>query len=89
MIVELSGTTQPKQKSNTNGNQEYKFLPKYSFNDEHVVPIFHLLHKSNKHKLLEVWWPNEIGRINDPNYYLFHRMVNHPTIRYYVLKDKI
>ena len=35
MTVELSDTALPKQKSNTNGNQEFKFLPKlYSFKDE-------------------------------------------------------
>jgi len=51
MIVKLSGTTQPKQKSNANGNQKFKFPPKvYSFKDEEVVMIFHLLHKGNKLK---------------------------------------
>jgi len=35
MAVELSRATQPKQKNNTNGNQEFKFSPKvYSFKDE-------------------------------------------------------
>ena len=90
MDIELSGTAQPKQKSNTNGNQEFKFLSKvYSFKDEQVVTIFHLLHKDNKLKLPEVQWPNEVGRTNDLNYWLFHRMVHHPTSRCYVLKDKI
>ena len=56
MAIELLGVTQPKQKSSTNGNHEFKFSPKvYSFKDEHVVMIFHLLHKGNKLKLLEVW----------------------------------
>ena len=55
MAVELSGMAQPKQ-SNTNGNQEFRFPPKvYSFKDEQVVAIFHLLHKGNKLKLLESW----------------------------------
>jgi len=52
MAVKLSGTVQPKQKSNTNSNQEFKFLPKVnSFKDDQVVAIFHLLHKGNKLKL--------------------------------------
>jgi len=90
MVVQLSGTAQPKQKSNTNGNQEFKFPPKvYSFKDEQVVTIFHLLHKGNKLKLPEVRRPNEMGRTNDPNYCLFRMMVHHPTSRCYVLKDKI
>jgi len=54
MNVELSETVQPKQKSNINDNQEFKFPPKvYSFKDEQVVAIFHLLHKGNKLKLPE------------------------------------
>ena len=54
MAIELSGTAQSKKKSNTNSNQEFKFLLKvYSFKDEQVVSIFHLLHKSNKLKLPE------------------------------------
>ena len=40
-------------------------------------------------KLLEIRRPNEVGRTNDPNYYLFHRMVHHPTNKYFVIKDKI
>ena len=90
MAVELSGTTQSKKKSNTNGNQEFKFPQKvHSFKDEQVIAIFHLLHKSNKLKLPEARRPNEVGHITDPNYCLFHRMVHHPISRCYVFKDKI
>ena len=90
MAVELLGTTQLKQKSNTNDNQEFKFLSKvYSFKDEQVGTIFHLLHKSNKLNLPEVCQPNEVGCTNDSNYCLFHRMVHHSTSRCFVLKDKI
>ena len=49
LAVELSGT-----KNNISGNQEFKFPPKvYSFKDEQVVAIFHLLYKGNKLKLPE------------------------------------
>jgi len=35
MAVKLSVMAQPKQKNNTNGNQEFKFPPKmYSFKEE-------------------------------------------------------
>ena len=61
----------------------------YSFKDEQVVAIFHLLHKGNKFKLREARRPNEVGFASDPNYRLFHRMVYHPTSRCYILKDKI
>jgi len=90
IAVELSRMAQPKQKSNTNGNQEFKFPSKvYSFKDDQLVAIFHLLHKGNMLKLPETQRPNEVGRTTDPNYCLFYRMVHHPTSRCYVLKDKI
>jgi len=48
-----------------------------------------LLNKGNKLKLPEVRRPDEVGRTNDLNYCLFHRMVHHPTSKCFVLKDKI
>jgi len=79
MAVELSGAAQLKQKSGTSDNQEFKFLSKvYSFKDEQVVTIFHLLHKGNKLKLSKVQRPNKVGRTNNSDYCLFHRMVYHP-----------
>ena len=90
MAAELSGAAQPKHKDSTSGNQEFKFPPKvYSFKDEQVVTIFHFLYEDNKLKLPEVWRSNEVGRTNNANYCLFHRMVDHPTSKCFVLKDKI
>jgi len=55
MSVELLGKNPPKPKKNGASNQEFKFPPKqYSFKDEQVVTIFHLLQKVNKLKLPEV-----------------------------------
>ena len=52
MSVELSGDVQSKAKKSGFNNQESKFPPKqYSFKDDQVVTIFHLLHKGNKMKL--------------------------------------
>jgi len=57
MAIDLSEAAQPKQKSSTNDNQEFKFPPKVcSFKDKQVVTIFHLLHKGNKLKLSKVRW---------------------------------
>jgi len=76
MSVELSRDVQSKAKKSGFNNQESKFPPKqYSFKDEQVVTIFHLLHKANKLKLPDARRPNEVGRTNDPNYCLLHRMV--------------
>jgi len=88
MTIELSGLAQPKQKNNTSGNQECKFLPKvYSFRDRQVVAIILLLHKDNKLKLPEARRANEVRRTNDPKYCIFHKMMHHPTSKFYVLKD--
>jgi len=90
MSVELFGDVQSKAIKSGFNNQEPKFPPKqYSFKDDQVVTIFHLLHKGNKMKLPDVRRPNEIGRTNDPKYCLYHRMVHHPTDKCYVLKDRI
>ena len=71
MSVELSGGIHLKAKKSGFNNQEFKFSPKqYSFKDEQVVAIFHLLHKGNKLKLPDARHPNEIGRANDPKYCL-------------------
>ena len=52
MSVELSGDVHLKTKKSGANNQEFKFPPnQYSFKDEQVVTIFHLLHKGNKLKL--------------------------------------
>ena len=66
--VELPWEAPPKTKKSGVNNQEFKFPPKqYSFKDEMVVTIFHLLQKENKLKLPEARCPNEVGRTNDPN----------------------
>ena len=68
MSVELSGETPPKFKKGGASNEEFKFPRKqYSFKDEQVVTIFHLLQKDGKLKLTEVWHPNEVGVRMIPN----------------------
>ena len=59
----------------------------YSFKDEQVVSLFKLLQKSNKLKLLEIRHPEEVGKTDDPNYYLYHRVLGHPTKNCYIFKD--
>ena len=63
-----------------NSNRTSGYQRQYSFKDEHVVILFHLLNKGNKLKLPEARRPDEV---------VFHRMVHHPTCRCNVLKDKI
>ena len=33
--------------------------------------------------------PEEMGRVNDPNYYHYHRIVSHPMEKCFILKDLI
>ena len=55
--------------------------------DEHVDSLFKLLNKSNRLKLPEARRPEEVGKIDNPNYCLYHRMLGHPTKSCYVFKD--
>ena len=59
----------------------------YSFKDEHMVSLFKLLQKSNIFQLSEIRCPEEVGKIEDPNYCLYHRMLGHPTKNCYIFKD--
>ena len=56
----------------------------YSFKDEHMVSLFKLLQKSNKLKFLEVRCPEEVGKSDDPSYYVYHLMLEHPTKNCYI-----
>ena len=42
---------------------------------------------SNKLKLLEIRWPEEVRKTNNPSYCLYHRMLGHPTKNCYIFKD--
>ena len=52
-----------------------------------MVSLFKLLQKSNKLKLPEVRRPDEVGKIDDPNWCLYHRMVGHLTKSCYIFND--
>ena len=51
----------------------------YSFKDEHVSSLFKLLNKSNRLKLPEARRPEEVGKTDNLNNCLYHRMLGHPT----------
>ena len=58
----------------------------YSSKDKHVVPLFKLLHTSNKLKLPEAKRLEEVGKTDDPNY-LYHRVAGYLTKSCYIFKD--
>ena len=59
----------------------------YSFKNEHVVSLFKLLQNGNKLKLPEARCPEEVGKIDDPSYCIYHRILGHPTKNCYIFKD--
>jgi len=59
----------------------------YSFKDEHVNSLFKLLQKSNRLKISEIRRPKGVGKTDDPNYCLYHRMLGHLTKNCYIFKD--
>jgi len=80
-----SAKPQPMRGGNTSSQERAN--KQYSFKDEHVISLFKLLHKSNKLKLPEARHLEEVEKTDDPNYYLFHRMLGHPTKSCYIFKD--
>lgn len=51
--------------------------------------MFNMLMKSNMLKLSEAKHPKETGKVDDFNYCVYHRIINHHTKNYYIVKDKI
>ena len=48
--------------------------------------MFKLLDESNRLKLSEARRHEEVGKTDNPNDCLYHRMLGHPTKSYYVFK---
>ena len=49
--------------------------------------MFKLLNKSNRLKLPKARRPEEVSKIDNPNYCVYHRILGHPTKSCYVFKD--
>jgi len=58
-----------------------------SFKDENVDSLFKLLNRSSRLKLPEARCPEEVGKTDNLNYCLYHRMLGHPTKSCYIFKD--
>ncbi|KAL0448889.1 UNVERIFIED_CONTAM: hypothetical protein Slati_1445300 [Sesamum latifolium] len=61
----------------------------YPFPDSGVPYIFNELLKRKLIKLPESKRLDEAGRVDDPKYYKYHRVVSHPIKRCFVVKKKI
>src|SRR5438270_379761 len=62
---------------------------KYSFKDDKVEALFKMLNKGDQLKLPEPRNPEDVGKTDDPRYYLYHRALGHPTKSCWSLKDKL
>ncbi|OMO96004.1 hypothetical protein COLO4_15563 [Corchorus olitorius] len=62
---------------------------KYPFPDSDVASMLDELLKSKVIELPEMKRPEESGKVDDPNYCKYHRLVSHPVGKCFVLKDKI
>ena len=62
---------------------------KYPFLDIEVPQMLDQLLELNVIELPEMKRPEEAGKVNDPNYCKYHRLVSHPTQHCFVLKERI
>ncbi|KAL0339239.1 UNVERIFIED_CONTAM: hypothetical protein Sangu_1446000 [Sesamum angustifolium] len=61
----------------------------YLFPDSNVRYSFYELLEKKLIELPESKCPDETGRVNDPKYCKYHRVVSHPIARCFVIKEKI
>ena len=66
-----------------NSSSQPRANKQYSFKNEHVK----LLNKRNKLKLSQARRPEVVGKTDNPNYCLYHRMLGYPTQSCYIFKD--
>ena len=85
--MEVNSPSEPKPERGGNSSGQVHTNKQYSFKDEHIVSLFKLLNNSNKLKLSEARHLKKVGKINNPNYCLYHQMLGHPTKSCYIFKD--
>jgi len=79
--------SKPQPARGGNSSSQSRANKQYSFKDEHFDSLFNLLNKSNRLKFTEARRPEEIGKTDNPNYCLYHRMLGHPGKSCFVFKD--
>ena len=85
--METTSRVKPQPPRGGNTSSMMRANKQYSFKDKHVISLFKLLHKNDKLKLPEAMRPEEVGKTDDPNYCLNHRIVEHPTKSCYIFRD--
>ena len=79
----------------TKENERHRFTLKELEEKKYHFPEFdvpNMLEEFLQKKVIELpkcKHPEEMGRVNDPNYYHYHRIVSHPMEKCFILKDLI
>ena len=79
LATETKSPIKPQPTRGGSSSSQLRANRQYSFKDEHVDSLFKLLNKSNRLKLPEARRPEKVGKTDNPNYCLYHRMLRHPT----------
>ena len=61
----------------------------YLFPNEHVPNILEQLLQLKLIELPECKWLEDMGKVDDPNYCKYHRIIGHPIQKCYVFKEQI
>jgi len=86
LATETKSPSKPQPARGGSSSTQSHANKQYSFKDEHVDSLFKLLKKSNKLKLPKIRRIEEVGKTDNPNYCLYHRILGHPTKSCYVFK---
>jgi len=87
LATEIKSHVKPQQVRGGGSSSQLRANKQYFFKDEHIDSLFKLLNKSNRLKPPEARRPEEVGKSDNPNYCLYHRMLGYSTKSCYVFKD--
>jgi len=87
LVIESKSPVKPQPTRGGGSSSQQRANRQYSFKDEHIDSLFKLLNKSNRLNLPEARRSEEVGKTDNPNYYLYHRMLGHPIKSCYIFKD--
>jgi len=87
LAIDIKSPVKPQSIKESGSSSQPRANKQYSFKDELIDSLFKLPNKSNRLKLPEARRPEEVGKIDNPNYCLHHRMLGYPTKSCYVFKD--
>ena len=86
LATEMKSPSKPQPVRGGSSSSQPHANKEYSFKNKHVNSLFKLLNKSNRLKLPEVRCLEEVGKTDNLNYCLYHRMLGHPIKSCYIFK---